>query len=207
MSVLVIQANSLIRDLEQDSQGLLFIFRIKLVVMDYFESNFIPNMRKLDRVAQQVYQNLLSANFVYEHTKIGEVVLKLDFDLLGFGRQTENVNNWRNNIVNQSVAGSVKNELVVGQESLIQVGLHLVEQEASSVENYPKLVSLIGLLNLSQKLTDHLNHAAEWSQHLMVAARAKELHHLVLRLQFLIFVERGDILKCEDQLTPVLKNE
>ena len=56
--------------------------------------------------------------------------------LLLFGLFAENVEDWFNDLVPELVLGDTGCELVLFEQTLVQVCLHLVQQEAGCVEDH-----------------------------------------------------------------------
>ena len=96
-------------------------------------------MRKLNRVTDQVNQDLLCADFVNQNPKIGKVIIEVDLNSLSFDLQPEDVDHWGHNFLNQLVWCEVDDKFIVAQQTLIHVCLHLVQQEANRIENYTQL--------------------------------------------------------------------
>jgi hypothetical protein len=141
----------------------------------YGNADLVIGLAELDCVADQINENLLAAHFVDLNFHFWHVALKDEADLLCLSLGRKNVNHRLDNLRLQVLRAQLDLQLVLVQQTHVQVCLHLVEQEAGRVENDSKVKGERRVLDTAEKAVCHLNNASDWRKHFVVAAGAQKL--------------------------------
>lgn len=138
--------------------------------LSHAHDNPVSGFRELYGVAHQVYEDLLNPCFV----SLVLILLKFalfedDTDVLNSRVCFEQINDGFHYLVNQRDSFNLWQKLTLFEQTLVEVGLQLVEEEARSIQNRFGLCSFRSWRFFPHIIAD-LNDAAEGSKHFVAKA-------------------------------------